>query len=122
MRNRKTLKITTDNRITLVEIDFDDFHSIQKALGGHFETVHTRAMQDYFKQPVIMLVDEEGLFKELQVNMLGCLFYETSRHGHPIMGDVILAVSSGEDILEVPDAEQVMDRLLRDFKFLERSG
>lgn len=122
MRKRKTLKITADNRISVVRIDFDDIHSMQKALGGHFETVPVRAMRNYFKQPVIMLVDEEGLLKDLPVNMLGCIFYETSRHGHPITGDVILATVSGENILEDPDVVQTMERLLRDFDFLERDG
>lgn len=57
----KTLKITTDNKISIVDVDFKDFRSIQQAVGGYFETVKTRKMWDYFKAPVIMLVDEEGL-------------------------------------------------------------
>lgn len=57
----KTLKITTDNKISIVDVDFKDFRSIQQAVGGYFETVKTRKMWDYFKAPVVMLVDEEGL-------------------------------------------------------------
>lgn len=37
----KTVKVTTDDRISIVDVDFDDFRSIQKAIGGHFETVRT---------------------------------------------------------------------------------
>lgn len=62
----KTLKITTDNKISIVDVDFKDFRSIQQAVGGYFETVKTRKMWDYFKAPVIMLVDEEGLIKGLE--------------------------------------------------------
>ena len=57
----KTVKVTTDNKISIIDVDFDDFRSIQRAIGGHFETVHTQLMEDYFKDPsLIMLVDEEG--------------------------------------------------------------
>lgn len=37
----KTLKITTDNKISIVDVDFKDFRSIQQAVGGYFETVKT---------------------------------------------------------------------------------
>ena len=60
----KTVKVTTDNKISMVDVDFSDFRSIQEAIGGHFETVHTQLMADYFKDPsLIMLVDEEGRIK-----------------------------------------------------------
>lgn len=49
----KTLKITTDNKISIVDVDFKDFRSIQQAVGGYFETVKTRKMWDYFKAPVV---------------------------------------------------------------------
>ena len=35
----KTLKITTDNKISIVDVDFKDFRSIQQAVCGYFETV-----------------------------------------------------------------------------------
>lgn len=41
----KTLKISADNEISIIDVNFDDFKSIQKALGGHFETVHTVKMK-----------------------------------------------------------------------------
>lgn len=45
----KTLKISADNEISIIDVNFDDFKSIQKALGGHFETVHTVKMNNYFQ-------------------------------------------------------------------------
>ena len=55
----KTVKVTTDNKISLIDVDFSSFKDIQRAIGGSFETVHTRLMADYFKDlSVIMLVDE----------------------------------------------------------------
>lgn len=76
----KTVKVTTDNKVSIIDVDFSDFKSIQQAIGGSFETVHTQLMADYFKNPsVIMLVDEEGLVKGLSENALGCALYGTAK-------------------------------------------
>ncbi len=40
-------------------------------------------------QCVCMLVDEEGLLKENEPNLLGCYLYKTDQHGHPIMGNIL---------------------------------
>ena len=93
----KTLKITTDNKIRMIDINMSDYKAIQKELGGHFETVHTKLMYEYYKAPVIMLVDEEGLWKRLPLNVVGSYFYGTQEHGNPIAGDVLLALVVGED-------------------------
>lgn len=77
----KTLKITTDNKISVVDVNFSDFKAIQQAIGGYFETVKTRKMWDYFKAPVIMLVDEEGLIKGLSCNAVASVFYGIEEHG-----------------------------------------
>lgn len=50
----KTIKVTTDDRIMLVDVDFDDFRSIQRAVGGHFETVHTARMREIFNCPMLI--------------------------------------------------------------------
>ena len=72
----QTVKVSTDNVVSLVNIDFDDYQSIQKAIGGHFETVRTRTTASYFGSPdIVMLVDEEGLLKGLPVNVFGSLMY-----------------------------------------------
>ena len=44
----KTVKVTTDNKVSIIDVDFSDFKSIQQAIGGSFETVHTHLMADYF--------------------------------------------------------------------------
>lgn len=115
----KTVKVSTDNVVSLVNIDFDDYQSIQKAIGGHFETVRTRTTASYFGSPdIVMLVDEEGLLKGLPENMFGCVMYGTAKHGHPIVGDLILARVVGEDITAPDDAEALKNKLLRDFPLL----
>lgn len=112
----KTVKVTTDNKISLIDVDFGNFKSIQQVIGGHFETVRTQLMVDYFNDPsMIMLVDEEGLLKELPVNALGCALYGTPQHGCPIVGDLIFARIAGEDIVAPDDPEALKERLFHTF-------
>ena len=107
----KTVKVTTDNKISIIDVDFDDFRSIQRAIGGHFETVHTQLMTDYLKDPsLIMLVDEEGRIKELPINPVGCALYRGI-----IVGDLIFAKTQGEDIIAPENAEALKARLLHTF-------
>lgn len=117
----KTLKITTDNKIRMIDINMSDYKAVQKELGGHFETVHTKLMYEYYKAPVIMLVDEEGRCKCLPLNVVGSYFYGTQEHGNPISGDVLLALVVGEDFtgFTESDAKQWRDKLLNDFTVLE---
>ena len=118
----KTLKISANNEISIIDVNFDDFRSIQKALGGHFETVHTAKMSNYFQGPVIMLVDENGYFKNLPLNRFGSWMYDTQRHGYPILGDVILAEAHCEDITAVQEPEKLMEKLMDDFEFLKEGA
>lgn len=116
----KTLKITADNKISIIDLDFDH-RSLREEVGGYFETVKTQKLWDYFKAKVVMIVDEEGLIKELPANLLGCYFYDTDKHGFPIVGDVILGLMIGPEIIGLGDrdAEQWMEKMLRDFPKLE---
>ena len=116
----KTVKVTTDNIVSVIDIDFDNYREIQKAIGGHFETVHTLQMEKYFGDPsIIMLVDEEGLLKSLPMNSFGSLMYGLLEHGHPIVGDLILAKIAGEDITAPDDVELIKDKILRDFPVMK---
>ena len=63
----KTLKITTDDKISVIEVDVNNIKDLQNAIGGGLvESVKTQKLWDYFKAPVLMLVDEEGLLKDGQ--------------------------------------------------------
>lgn len=115
----KTIKISTNNEVSVIDVDFNDFRSIKNAIGGYFETVKTQKMWDYFKRPMMFLADEEGHLKQLPLNQLGSYFYDTERHGWPIAGDIILAVPDGEYILGLEDVETMKEQLLKDFDFLE---
>ena len=115
----KAIKVTTDNVVSIIDVNFNDFRSIQNAIGGYFETVKTQKMWDYFKRPMMFLADEEGHLKKLPLNQLGSYFYDTERHGWPIAGDIILAVPFGEYIIGIDDVEVLKLKLLKDFKFLK---
>ena len=116
----KTLKITTDNKISIIDVDIDDHNALRQAVGGHVEAVHTGVMHKYFKAPVLMLVDEEGLFKRLPVNEVASHFYGYQEHSHIIAGDAIFAISLGEDMTGFGerDSEQWMNKMLNDFPVL----
>ena len=104
----KTVKVTPDNIISIINVDFDDFRDLQKAVGGHFEIVSTKTLYETFKMPMIMLVDEDGIMKQKEVNRLGSYFYDADRHGWPILGDIVFAIAAGEDIEAPDDAEALM--------------
>ena len=116
----KTVKITTENKISIIDVDFDDYRSIQNAIGGGLiETVKTQKMWDYFKQPIMFICDEEGHPKHLPINRLGSWLYDTEKHGWPIAGDIIFAVPEGPEILGLENAAQTYVKLLDDFDYLE---
>ena len=116
----KTVKITTDNKISVIDVNFNDFRDIQRAIGGHFETVHTQLMADYFKDPsVIMLVDEEGIIKGLPQNLVGSALYGTAKRGIPLVGDLIFGIAAGEDIVGITDPEDMKKRLMSTFPGLK---
>lgn len=119
----KTLKITTDDKISVIEVDTNDIKGLQNAIGGGLvEPVKTQKLRDYFKAPVLMLVDEEGLLKNLPLNFFGSVMYGTLTHGCPIVGDLILILQVGEQWtgLGDVDSEQWMEKILKDFPTLEK--
>ena len=113
----KTVKVTTDNVVSIIDVDFDDYKDIQRAIGGgHFETVHTTRMQAVFEdENLIMIVDESGRLKNLPENMLGSVLYGMARRGNPIVGDIIFAKISGENIVGPDDPEGLALTMFRYF-------
>lgn len=59
-------------------------------------------------QCVSMLIDEEGLLKENEPNLIGSYLYEADRHGHPIMGNILFVGeewgSDGIDFCGIEDS------------------
>ena len=112
----KTVKVTTKNVVSIIDVDFDNYKDIQRAIGGHFETVRTERMRAVFGDgDMIMIVDESGQLKRLPENMLGCVLYGTYEHGHPIVGDLIFARIQGKDVVGLDDPERLKWILLNGF-------
>ena len=115
----KTVKITVDNKVSIIDIDLDDFRSIQEEIGGYAETVSTRRTYNYFDAPVVMLVDEEGILKNLPINILGSWLYACEEYGDPIVGDIILAIRDFEYLKGFSEPEKIVQKLFNDFHWLE---
>lgn len=118
--NMKTIKITTDNKLSIIDVDFDDYRDIQKAVGCEcFETVKTQRLFDFFGGPVLFCVDEEGLLKDLPINWVASFFYGTGTHGSPIVGDIVFGIPVYDTIEAPKDVESMKQQLLDTFGFLK---
>lgn len=116
----KTIKVTANNRLSIIDVDFDDYRDIQKAVGCEcFETVKTQRLFDFFGEPVLFCVDESGLLKDLAFNWVGSFFYGTESHGHPIVGDIVFGIPIYDTIEAPKDVEGMKHKLLEMFEFLE---
>lgn len=116
----KAIKITTDNVLQIIDIDFNDYRSMQKAIGGHFEIVRTRKMRDFFNDnSIVFLCDEEGILKNLPFNFVASYLYGTFDHGHPVVGDIIFAQEAGEDLVPPERSSEMLMTLLHSFECLE---
>lgn len=59
---------------------------------------------------LVMLVDEMGLYHDLDINLIGSWLYETDIHGHPIVGNILFIARDdlGTDFIGLSD-RQVTD-------------
>lgn len=119
----KVIKITADREISIIDVDMSNYKEIQAQFGGLFEQVKTPKMFDYFRMPVVMLVDEEGLLKGLPVNLVGCYFYDSLKHGNPIVGDILLCLQVGCDFegFDQEQALEVKEQIYEDFEVLREA-
>ena len=119
----KVIKITADREISIIDVNMSNCKEIQVQFGGLFERVHTHKMFDYFIMPVVMLVDEEGLLKGLPVNLVGCYFYDSPKHGNPIVGDILLCLEAGADFEGFTDEQawEAKEMIFNDFEVLKEA-
>ncbi len=121
----KLIRISTDLELTVHEFPAGDYTKqnkfLRELIGNHcdiyehimpgrlYTDLH---MKDHpTKVPgqcVSMLIDEEGLLKENEPNLIGSYLYETDRHGHPIMGNILFVgeewSSDGIDFCGIEDS------------------
>lgn len=115
IENGKTIRITTDNKIEVLEIPWT-LEGHEQAIGANMcEVVWCRS--EY--APCVMLVDECGLLIDKPINKAASIMYGIEKHGQPIVGDVILVEQEGPEILPLVQLEFVKSKLLEVFPFLE---
>lgn len=99
----KGLVVTTENEVLVKEFDQPLNESIGEVVGGYIEIVHPRGLA----YPFTMIVNEEGLMQDLPLNLVGSYLYEAHKHGHPIVGNIVIMAEgmtpSGYDITGLPD-------------------
>jgi len=103
----KAVLIKTNNDVLVVDFTFDE---IRAHLKGDVEFVRPIGLDRSFT----MLVDEEGLLKELDLNFVGSVLHDTPRHGNPIVGDVFIVKNLDTDFGSL--IEEEAEKLVRDFK------
>lgn len=86
----KALVFTTNNTAYSREFPEPLFESAHEVIDDLIEVVRPLGLPGY-----IMLVDESGLLKNWQTNVVGSLFYGTQFHGHPIVGDIVIVKEQG---------------------------
>ena len=118
VKMQKTVKVKTDNKVTIVDIPWtlDGYENAVDARCVEF--VSTQFMYDFFKMPVVMIVDESGLCKNKPLNKMASELYGYPVHGNYIAGDVIFGVRVGADILPPENVELLKFYILDNFSYL----
>lgn len=120
----KVIAITTDNIISIEELEIINgsmLEGLQQIVGGYIEIVSPVNLED----PLRLVCNEEGLLKELPVNVVGSLLYGTLWHGYPIVGNIAILQQDwrdGEpDIVGIPDGtvEQIYSQFIEKFSILK---
>ena len=98
----KGVVITTADEVSVRDFAAPLNKSLGAVVGGYIELVHPQGLQP----PYCMIVNEEGLLKDLPLNRAGSLLYGTQFHGSPIVGDIVIMaekwVPEGRDIVGIP--------------------
>lgn len=101
----KGVVFTTDGKMFVKEFEQPLHKSIGEVVGGWIEVVHPRGL----KPPFCFICNEEGLLQNLPLNPIGCVWYRTAEHGHPIVGNIVVMkegmTDDGPDIVGLTDEE-----------------
>ena len=103
----KGIVISTENQLTVRDFGAPLYKTIGEAVDGWIEIVRPGGL----KSPYVMVVNEEGLIKELPINIAGSILYGTPAHGSPIVGNIVIMkegwTDEGNDLLGLSDEEVV---------------
>ena len=87
----KGIVITPDDQIS--EQDFPEpiYDAVGEAVGGWVEVVHPMGLEP----PFCMCVDDAGLLRKKELNLVASILYRTADNRHPIVGTVVLMKEEG---------------------------
>lgn len=101
----KGLIITTNNTMRIAEFSQPAYKSIGEVVGGFIEIVHPQRLD----RPYCMVVNEDGPFRCLPLNLYGSYLYGTEAHGNPIVGNIVILkegfVNDEPDLIGLSDEE-----------------
>lgn len=114
----KGIIITTGSKVSVKDFGEPLYQTVGKAVGGYIEAVHPRELE----HPLVMLINEEGLLRNLPFNAPASALYGTLPHGQMIVGDVVIMqegfVDGEPDIVGLD--EDCIASLVDRFEFLAR--
>ena len=103
----KGIVVSTENQLTVRDFGAPLYKTIGEAVDRWIEIVRPGGL----KSPYVMVVNEEGLIKELPINIAGSILYGTPAHGSPIVGNIVIMkegwTDEGKDLLGLSDEEVV---------------
>ena len=94
-------------------VNVDMLRYCQQTVRGHIEIVRPQFME----RPLIMLVNDEGLLRNMKINPAASYLYGTHEHGSPIVGPAMIMkeimTDDGPDIgfLTKQEAAAIADQL-----------
>lgn len=117
----KTVKITTNDELSIIDVDWDDYNYVKAIDGAEFlEHVRTQKLVDTLgNRNAVFLVDEIGMVKGLPLNKVGSILYGMAEHGTPIAGDIIFGELKLHDIIPPRNAFSLKQKLMQKFDFLK---
>ena len=102
----KGLAINTENKMQFKDYSTPVLNSISKEVDGYIEIVRPK----YLPEGFCMVVNDEGLLRNLPLNQIACFLYGTPEHGQPIVGNVVILreafVDDGLDFVDMTDNDQ----------------
>lgn len=119
------IKVTPDLELSAVEWpEGANYKFLQQQIGGQIEHVRPTRLYELLQKRNLpcnycMLVDEEGLLKDIPYNPFGSYLYKTDQHGSPIVGTVLIVQETYEDF--VPIAQKDFAEILMLMKLVVNS-
>lgn len=95
------IKVSTNNDVSIMGYPDDAATNVDEFLCDaiccdFIEIVRPRYMylELDFLRDAVMVIDESGLMKNKDINVLGSILYGIQKHGQPIVGDILIMQES----------------------------